>query len=235
MEGVRMNAVMEMDPVMVQKTSNPYTSSNLSKQDKYLSFFVSALIHASIILIAMISFIKPPVFAVDHGVSSIEVNLVAAPSEVVTPQPPPMPPVPVKSEFVVKQIVKPVTKVVTSIIKKDERKIIPKTRGKGQATAQSARGAVSEAKPDYLNNPAPVYPEIARQLGYEGIVFLTADIDKSGMPVKVEIEKSSGHSQLDEAALKAVKTWKFRPGEFGNMPIESVVRVPIKFYLGESK
>jgi TonB family protein len=214
-------------PVMLHDKSVFYTSSAISKMDRSLSFSISMLIHIVVFASVGALFIKPPQFGVNHGIGSIEVNLVAAPTEVV-PQVPLETPAMVKSEFVEKQVVKPVAKVV-------ERQTLSQTVGKDKVTVQSTGGAISEAKPDYLKNPAPEYPETARRRGYEGIVFLTADIDKNGSPVKVEIEKSSGHAILDEAALKAVKTWKFLPGKVGNLPIESTVRVPVRFYLDESR
>jgi protein TonB len=217
-------------PVILHDKTVFYTSSPVSKADKSLSLFISVAVHLVILLAAGALFIKPPQFAVDHGVSSIEVNLVASPTEAVAQVPIPVPipvPAPVKSDFVEKRIEKPVTKFV-------EKQAPSKTAGKDKVTLRSAGGAISEAKPDYLKNPAPEYPESARRRGYEGTVLLTVAVSKDGDPVKIDIEKSSGHASLDEAALKAVKTWKFLPGKLGNMPVESVVRVPIRFYLNES-
>jgi len=199
------------------------------RRDKSLSFSISLFLHALIFVLVGLSFIKPPDFGVDRGLSGMEVNLIAAPTE---PAPQAMPvdvPIPIKSDFIEKTV-KPVAKPITPI----EKKVISKTDDHAKVTVQSKGGAISEAKPDYLKNPAPVYPDAARRRGYEGTVLLRASIDKNGTPLSVAIEKSSGHSSLDEAALKAVKVWKFRPGMLGNIPVESTVRVPVRFRLDQS-
>jgi periplasmic protein TonB len=180
------------------------------------------VIHIAAFALAGIMFIKSPQFAVDQGLGGIEVNLVAAPTEFV-PQPLKEMPVEPKSGMVEKPVVK--------VVKKIERPIPSKTLGKNKASLQSTGGAISKAKPDYLRNPAPEYPEMARRRGYEGTVLLKVTLDKKGIPLSVEIDKSSGHSILDLAALKAVKTWKFQPGKIGHVPVEATVRVPVKFHL----
>lgn len=101
--------------------------------------------------------------------------------------------------------------------------------------SSSGQGAITEAQPFYLRNPAPSYPLKARQNGWEGTVLLRIFVNKDGYPVKVEVEKSSGHTVLDEAALKTVKRWKFRPAQLGNIPVESYVRVPVRFDLENSR
>ena len=65
----------------------------------------------------------------------------------------------------------------------------------------------------------------------EGIVMLSVDVNKEGDPVSVEVIQSSGFRLLDQAALKAVRHWKFQPGSIGNIPVESTVTVPIRFRL----
>jgi protein TonB len=96
---------------------------------------------------------------------------------------------------------------------------------------RSNSGVKVKANPDYFQNPPPEYPELAKQMRQEGFVLLAADVDREGMPIKVEILKSSGFHLLDQAALKAVRHWKFQPGRIGSIPIESTVTVPIRFRL----
>jgi protein TonB len=50
----------------------------------------------------------------------------------------------------------------------------------------------------------------------------------------VELDKSSGSTTLDGAALEAVKGWRFSPARKGNEPIEDWVRVPIVFRLQDA-
>jgi len=93
------------------------------------------------------------------------------------------------------------------------------------------QGVKVEANPNYFQNPAPPYPELAKQMRQEGLVVLTVDVDRYGVPVKVDVEQSSGFRMLDQAALKAVSHWKFQPGKIGDLPVESTVKVPVRFHL----
>ena len=103
--------------------------------------------------------------------------------------------------------------------------------GKSPATAQSAAGALIEAKPEYFKNPPPKYPYLAKQKGWEGTVLLNVDVDKAGKPLRITLEQSSGHQVLDDAAFKALKKWQFRPALLGDIPVDSTVRVPVRFVL----
>jgi protein TonB len=91
--------------------------------------------------------------------------------------------------------------------------------------------AVKEAMPLYKINPRPEYPRIARRRGYEGTVVLGVLVTRHGKVRKIEIDKSSGYSILDRAALSAVKDWEFEPARRGKENIEMWVKVPIKFRL----
>ena len=94
-----------------------------------------------------------------------------------------------------------------------------------------AGGAMTEAKPNYLKNPAPRYPEQARRAGHEGLVMLNARVGADGRAQEVAVRASSGFPLLDEAALKAVQRWKFKPARIGSVPVDSRVEIPVRFEL----
>jgi protein TonB len=96
--------------------------------------------------------------------------------------------------------------------------------------AQTVTEASGDA--DYLHNPAPVYPSVAQDQGWEGHVVLKVHVLASGHPDSVSIAASSGRKMLDEAALKAVTNWTFVPARRGSTPIDGWVSVPIDFKLG---
>lgn len=83
----------------------------------------------------------------------------------------------------------------------------------------------------YLRNPAPSYPVTARRNNVQGTVTLRVLVTREGWPARVDLERSSGSSQLDQAALDTVKTWRFAPARRGNEPIDDTVIVPIVFRL----
>jgi protein TonB len=84
---------------------------------------------------------------------------------------------------------------------------------------------------DYLRNPAPPYPALARRMGEQGRVVLRVLVSPAGLPEKVELKSSSGSSRLDQSALDTVRHWKFVPARQGNTPVPAWVLVPISFTL----
>lgn len=84
---------------------------------------------------------------------------------------------------------------------------------------------------DYLANPAPVYPLVARRLREQGTVLLLVQVSAGGDPLQVSVQKSSGHPRLDEAALDAVRRWRFVPARRGDQPVAAPVIVPLVFEL----
>lgn len=83
----------------------------------------------------------------------------------------------------------------------------------------------------YLRNPPPAYPAAARRSGEEGTVMLRVLVSRDGAPLKIEVDQSSRSRALDDAALAAVKDWRFVPARRGSEAIEGWVRVPLVFRL----
>jgi periplasmic protein TonB len=86
----------------------------------------------------------------------------------------------------------------------------------------------------YLQNPFPPYPSTSRRMREEGTVALLVRVSATGDAVDVQVSKSSGYSRLDEAAVRAVRRWKFKPSKRGDEAVEGVALVPIVFSLKQS-
>jgi protein TonB len=84
---------------------------------------------------------------------------------------------------------------------------------------------------DYLNNPAPSYPQLSRRMREEGKVVLRVVVAADGAPRHIEISQGSGSERLDKAARSAVERWRFVPARQGDRAIEAAVLVPIIFKL----
>jgi len=56
-------------------------------------------------------------------------------------------------------------------------------------------------------------------------------VSEEGKATTVQVDRSSGHSKLDEAAVEAVKKWSFVPAKRSNKPMSAYVLVPINFSL----
>jgi protein TonB len=89
--------------------------------------------------------------------------------------------------------------------------------------------AATKAAPLYSKNPAPDYPATALRYGWEGEVWLKVVVSSSGEVEKVVIEQSSNYQVLDQAAVKTVRMWRFKPARIGNTATKGSIRVPIRF------
>ncbi|TRX01622.1 energy transducer TonB [Candidatus Methylobacter oryzae] len=83
----------------------------------------------------------------------------------------------------------------------------------------------------YLDNPPPVYPDVAMERGWEGKVLMKVHVLANGKPDSVSVVKSSGQDVLDAEAVRTVKQWSFVPAMRGTTPIDGWVTVPISFNL----
>lgn len=90
-------------------------------------------------------------------------------------------------------------------------------------------GAIVAPSPIASECPPPAYPRLAERRGWTGTVVLLIDVAADGTVSDVRIESSSGHDILDEAAVAAVRTWRYRPGTLGGEAAGLVVRKPIRF------
>lgn len=58
----------------------------------------------------------------------------------------------------------------------------------------------------------PVKPKSAINNGWSGTVELLITINKDGLPIQIELLKSSGHEELDQSFIRTVKnTYRFKP------------------------
>lgn len=83
----------------------------------------------------------------------------------------------------------------------------------------------------HLNNPTPQYPSMSRRLGEQGRVVLNVYILADGTVGEVKIKQSSGFSRLDDAALQAVKKWRYQAARRGQQAIDFWYVQPLSFSL----
>jgi protein TonB len=81
-----------------------------------------------------------------------------------------------------------------------------------------------------LQKTTPVYPPIAKAARVSGTVVLQATISKTGLIENLRV--ISGPAMLQQAALDAVKTWRYRPYLLNNEPVEVETTVNVIFTLG---
>jgi protein TonB len=90
-------------------------------------------------------------------------------------------------------------------------------------------GNVQAAK--LVNRVQPSYPPLARQTRISGTVRLHAIIGKNGNVEQLEV--LSGHPLLVQAALDAVRQWRYQPTTLNGDPVEVDTTIDVIFSLNQ--
>lgn len=89
-----------------------------------------------------------------------------------------------------------------------------------------ARAVMERAVPVRMS--APDYPYELKRDGVNGVVTVVFSVDENGNVVDPEVQKSTNRG-FDEAALKAIAKWKFRPARQDGVPVKSKLAIPLQF------
>jgi TonB family protein len=101
-----------------------------------------------------------------------------------------------------------------------------------QKFEEDAVRAVGDVQPPVLIKEVPPrYPEIARQARVEGTVILEAKTDEQGNVIDAKPLRSI--PLLDQAAIDAVKQWKYEPMRIDGKPRKILFTVTVRFALNE--
>lgn len=84
-------------------------------------------------------------------------------------------------------------------------------------------------EPKKIHDVAPVYPAFAINARKQGTVILEVVIDESGAVSRVRVLRSE--PLLDDAAIEAVKRWRYTPTLLNNVPIPILMTVTVRFTL----
>jgi TonB family protein len=96
-------------------------------------------------------------------------------------------------------------------------------------SANPARISPGIAKTLQIRQVQPIYPEIAKAAGVEGVVQLMVVIGKDGLVQSAQV--LAGPALLSEAALKAVSQWAYKPFLLNGEPMAVTTEVNVTFSL----
>jgi len=96
------------------------------------------------------------------------------------------------------------------------------------ANVSAAEEAAFDVRPVPVKTPPPEFPSDMQRQGISGVVAVRVVIDEKGSVSECSVSKSS-HAEFEQAAVSAVKTWKFKPASKGGVAVKASVVIPIKF------
>ncbi|MCC6870163.1 MAG: energy transducer TonB [Burkholderiales bacterium] len=184
-------------------------------------------------------------------VTPLMVELIAPPKIVMPAPPPPPAPQPPKPRLEPLKTTTPPPPVATPPLAPTAEAVTPAAPSPAPAAVETAPpaapaspaprtdGVASTPAPitppnfnaAYLRNRPPAYPPASRRAAEEGRVVLRVLVGTNGDPETIEVGESSGFARLDEAAIAAVRTWKFTPAQQAERVVAAWVRVPLAFTL----
>jgi protein TonB len=88
-----------------------------------------------------------------------------------------------------------------------------------------------ESAPQAIERNPPSFPARARALGQSGFVTVSFVVDLDGSTQDVNVVESSPPGVFDEAAIDAVRGWRFNPGQQEGAPVAVRARQTLRFEL----
>jgi protein TonB len=96
-------------------------------------------------------------------------------------------------------------------------------------TLSSVRAAEEAMeRPVPVKTPPPVYPSEMRRDGVAGMVTVRIVVDEQGNVAECSVSKST-RTEFEQAALEAIRSWKFKPASKDGTPVRANLIVPVKF------
>lgn len=92
----------------------------------------------------------------------------------------------------------------------------------------AAHGQAKTEPPVPVRTVPPEYPAQMRDQKASGVVTVNCLVDEKGNVTESRVEKSTNEA-FDQAALDAVKRWKFKPAKQDGAPVSIRVSIPVRF------
>jgi protein TonB len=120
-----------------------------------------------------------------------------------------------------------------------EESVTPPSEVPIPSSANAISGSQQQGAPakdlKTANRVDPTYPPASRRAGEQGTVRLKVLVDTNGRPSNVEVSQSSGFARLDEAAVQAVRKWRFEAATDGSKKIQAYTQVAVTFKLTDAE
>lgn len=209
-------------------------TANDEFKDSFGNWFWGSMIAATVIHFGIFA-LWPSMQAEDVSFSTDDIEAIDLPPEIEIPPPP-------------EQIARPATPVIAEADIDEDITIAPTTFEEnpvddlppppeegGQDIAAAPTFTPYTVAPDVTNRGEVQkalqreYPSLLRDAGIGGTVRVYFFIDENGVVQDTRLDQSSGHAQLDEAAMDVASVMKFSPAMNRDKKVPVWVSLPITF------
>ena len=106
---------------------------------------------------------------------------------------------------------------------------LPPLSGSNSHSGPTGPGSTQVTQPQLISSVQPAYPAVAMQMHTQGDVIIRAQIDTNGKVAGMKVV--SGSALLQQAALDALRQWKYKPSRLDGQPVPGEILVTIRFRL----
>ena len=103
----------------------------------------------------------------------------------------------------------------------------PRISAVGTQVAKTNDGATA---PDAVFSPEPQYSQEAMAAKYQGNCVLALTVGSDGSPSEIHVSRSVGLG-LDQEAIEALQTWRFKPATKDGKPVPVPMSVQVQFHI----
>jgi protein TonB len=217
-----------------QAATNVQDSANDHFKKSFSSWFWGSMSAATVLHFALFAF-WPEMTPEDVSMDMDEIEVLDLPPEVEIPPPP-------------EAIARPATPVIATAEIETDITIAPTTFESVSVEdlpppPDDVETDISAApvftpytvRPDYTNGAEVMralereYPPLLRDAGIGGTTIVWFFIDEQGVVQNQQVQESSGHTALDDAALRVAPVFKFTPALNRDKAVPVWVQLPITF------
>jgi TonB family protein len=105
----------------------------------------------------------------------------------------------------------------------------PQPQSSGPPVAVRVGGNIQAAK--LISTVKPVYPADLQAQGIEGTVLVDAVVSKEGVPLSLAVRNTAVNREFADAALDAIRQWRYSSTLLNGQPVEVMTTVTIEFKL----
>jgi protein TonB len=215
--------------------ADPLDSANERFKGRFRSLLWSSMIVAAGVHFVTFAY-WPELTAEDFSFTSVELESIELPPEVEIPPAPKSIARPATPVMATTEIDETITIAPTTFEDNPVEKLPPPPTGEAQVelsdqptfTPFTVAPEIANRK-EVLEAMVASYPPLLRDAGIGGIVRVYFFIDENGVVQKFQVNQSSGHKSLDDAALAVASLYRFSPALNRDTRVPVWVSFPIEF------